>query len=73
MRALKSFGLFWWDFIVGDDWRMAIGVLATLGVTAILAHNGIAAWWLPPIAIIAALTYSLSRVVRRQPPRRQQR
>ena len=26
MRRLKAFGLFWYDFVVGDDWRIAVGL-----------------------------------------------
>jgi hypothetical protein len=65
MKQLKSFGLFWWDFVVGDDWRMAAGVIVLLGVASFIAHRGVATWWLPPLGVIAVLTYSLSRVVRR--------
>ena len=25
MRALKSFGAFWYDFVIGDDWQVAAG------------------------------------------------
>ena len=31
---MKRFGKFWWDFIVGDDWRVAAGVVLAFGVTA---------------------------------------
>jgi hypothetical protein len=65
MKQLKSFGLFWWDFVVGDDWRMAAGVIVLLGVASFIAHRGVPTWWLPPLGVIAVLTYSLSRVVRR--------
>ena len=27
MRHIRSFLHFWWDFIVGDDWRVAVGVV----------------------------------------------
>ena len=30
MRALKSFGAFWYDFVVGDDWQVAAIVVAAL-------------------------------------------
>ena len=30
-RGLRSFGAFWWDFIVGDDWRIAAGVVVGTG------------------------------------------
>ena len=37
MRYVKAFGKFWWDFIVGEDWRIAAGVAITLGAGALLA------------------------------------
>ena len=32
MKHLRSFALFWWDFVVGDDWRIAGGAVAALVV-----------------------------------------
>jgi hypothetical protein len=32
MRFLRSFGQFWYDFIVGDDWKIAAGVVVALAV-----------------------------------------
>ena len=40
MTYLRAFAAFWWDFIVGDDWRVAAGVAAGLAITAFLAHRG---------------------------------
>ena len=34
MRFVGGFGRFWWDFIVGDDWRIAAGVVARARVRA---------------------------------------
>jgi hypothetical protein len=28
VRRLKSIGAFWYDFVVGDDWRVAVVVVA---------------------------------------------
>jgi len=39
MRLVAGFGRFWWDFIVGDDWRIAAGVLLVLGVGAVLVST----------------------------------
>ncbi len=64
MRYLRSFGLFWWDFIVGDDWRVAVGVAAGLGLSAFLAHRDLAAWWVLPVAVALVLTVSLRRATR---------
>jgi hypothetical protein len=30
MRALKAFGQFWYDFIIGDDWKIAAAVTTAL-------------------------------------------
>ena len=37
MRYVKGFGKFWWDFIVGEDWRIAAGLALTLAAGALLA------------------------------------
>jgi hypothetical protein len=36
MRLISAFGRFWWDFIVGDDWRIAVGVVTVLAGGAVL-------------------------------------
>jgi hypothetical protein len=64
MRRIRAFGHFWWDFVVGDDWRSAAGVVAALGLTAALAHSGVTAWWLMPAAVAAVLWLSLQRAAR---------
>ena len=62
MRRLKSIGAFWYDFVVGDDWRVAALVVAGLAVTAILTHVAkVNAWWLLPVVAFAALAWSLHR------------
>jgi hypothetical protein len=61
MRYIRSFGLFWWDYIVGDDWRVAAGLAVAFGLTWLLAHNGIAAWWLLPVAVAVLLVGSVLR------------
>ena len=64
----RSIGAFWYDFVVGDDWRGAAAVAAALAVTAVLAHAaGINAWWLMPVCVIAALGWSLRRATARNP------
>jgi hypothetical protein len=47
--------------VVGDDWRTAFGVLLALGMTAIFAAVGIAAWWVMVIAVPLLLWLSLRR------------
>jgi hypothetical protein len=62
--GLRAFALFWWDFIVGDDWRIAAGVIVALGGTAVIAKTSAPAWWLLPVAIAALLAMSLWRATR---------
>jgi hypothetical protein len=64
MRYIRSFALFWWDFIVGDDWRVALGVGVALALTALLTHDGVNAWWLLPIAVALLLADSVRRASR---------
>ncbi len=65
MRHLRTFARFWYGFIIGDDWRVAAGVLVALALTWILAHADVPAWWLMPMAVAALLTVSVAREVRR--------
>jgi hypothetical protein len=53
-----------WDFIVGDDWVTAAGVVVALGATAAIAGAGVSAWWVMPVAIVAILCLSLRRAAR---------
>jgi hypothetical protein len=59
VKYLLSFGRFWWDFIVGDDWRVAAGIAVGLGLTYLLAHHGLNVWWLLPLAVALVLAASL--------------
>jgi hypothetical protein len=52
---------FLYNFIVGDDWTVAVAVVAGLVVTAILNANHIVAWWLMPIVAIVATVFSIQR------------
>jgi hypothetical protein len=68
LRALKSFGAFWYDFVIGDDWHVAAIVVAALGLTALLAHAArVSVWWLVPLAAFAALAWSLYRATSHKP------
>jgi hypothetical protein len=51
MRFVAAFARFWWDFIVGDDWRIAAGVVVVLGLGAALVASGKASH-----AVITAIT-----------------
>jgi hypothetical protein len=61
MRTVGAFLRFWYDFVVGDDWRLAVGVVVGIALTALLGHRGIASWWVLPTSVTALLALSLSR------------
>jgi hypothetical protein len=69
MRFARGFGRFWYDFIVGDDWRIAAAVAIVLSAGAVAASaTAHGATWLPPLvaaAVMLAFTLSLVAGVRR--------
>jgi hypothetical protein len=64
MSRLVALLRFLWDFVIGDDWRIALGVAVALSLTAVLADNGVSAWWLLPSAAAVMLTVSVWTVAR---------
>lgn len=65
MTRIEAFAGFLWDFVVGDDWRIAVSVVVAIAVTAIVASAGAPAWWILPVAVVATLSASLWRAARR--------
>jgi uncharacterized membrane protein len=63
--ALKRFGLFWYDYLVGDDWQVAVGVVLALGVTFLVAPIWSGAWLIMPLAVLLLLPYGVARSLRR--------
>jgi hypothetical protein len=64
MSRLEAFLRFLWDFVIGDDWRIAAGVVIALGVTALIAGTSVAAWWVLPVAVATVLAFSVWRAAR---------
>ena len=64
MSRVVAFARFWWEFVVGDDWRVSAQVVAAIGATAAVAAAGVSAWWLLPLAVLAVLYESLRRATR---------
>ena len=50
-----------WDFVVGDDWLLALGVAVAIAATALVASSTVAAWWVLPVAVVGLLADSLRR------------
>jgi hypothetical protein len=61
MSFLKRFGLFWYDFIVGDDWFMAAGTVVALVITWAAVQADVVAWLWLPLALVLLMVGSLWR------------
>jgi hypothetical protein len=68
MKPLKVFGRFWYDFIVGDDWKIPVGVVLALAVLTVLLSLGLfgdaALTVLGGILVLTAFSISLALDVR---------
>jgi hypothetical protein len=73
MKFLKSFGQFWYDFIIGDDWKIAVAVVLALGVLVgaltgkLFGDRGLAI--LGGVLIVVFFAVSLAIDVRPKGPR----
>jgi hypothetical protein len=74
MNFLKAFGAFWYDFIIGDDWKIAVAVVTAVSllVTALklelFGDHGLAIFG--AVLIVVGFATSLALDVR---PRRNTR
>ena len=59
--AVRKAVLSVWEFVVGDDWVIAAGVVLALAATALIAGAHAAAWWVMPVAVVGLLALSLAR------------
>jgi len=48
-----------WEFVVGEDWRTAVGVVLALTVTGVLTKATASVWWIMPLAVIGLLARSV--------------
>ena len=64
LGGLKAFSGFWFDFLIGDDWRGTVGLIVAFILTGWLNKSGAASWWIVPTAVVVLLPYNLARVTR---------
>ncbi|HUW78423.1 MAG TPA: hypothetical protein VMV52_06715 [Candidatus Nanopelagicaceae bacterium] len=63
IESISAFGAFWYDFVIGDDWRMAVGIVAAFGLTDLLRSDHGVNWIFVPVIVATLLTYSLYRAI----------
>jgi len=64
IRLIKGFGMFWWDFLVGDTPELFVAALVIIGAVSLISEswhaNTVAVVALPVLAILA-LSISVKR------------
>jgi hypothetical protein len=72
MKYITGFFAFWWDFIVGDAWEVAAGVLALIVLVFALVQGTRADWavqyagLLLPLGVVVLLSLSLWALARKR-------
>jgi hypothetical protein len=64
-RAVRAFGHFWWDFLVGDTPELAVATGAIVGLAFLLAGQRVVGAILLPLVAAAFLFVSTYRGRRR--------
>ena len=61
MKYVKGFGLFWWDFIVGESALLAIGGVGALvlAYAIVEAGNATLPQFILPVVVFGAIAASL--------------
>jgi len=64
MQLVRAFGRFWYDFIVGDDWRIALGVTVVLAAGALLvASNDVSDALVATLVAVGIVTVATASIV----------
>jgi hypothetical protein len=63
MRRVRDVAAGIWEFVAGDDWMTAVGVVVALGLTGLIDDSD-AAWIVMPLAVALLLAVSIWRRAR---------
>lgn len=63
MKRIGTAAIGTWEFIAGDDWLTAGGVVCALALTAVIDAGS--AWLVMPVAVAILLALSIWREVRK--------
>jgi hypothetical protein len=65
-KRVRAFLAFLYDFVIGDDWRIAVAVVAGLAVTYAVSQTTVPSWWVIPAVVVVLLPASLWRATRKR-------
>ncbi len=65
INLIKKFFLFWYRFLIGDDWIGAVIILLGFVLTYVFSRHEVAAYWFLPAAVLLSLGSSIVRIHRR--------
>lgn len=65
MNFVRGFGQFWYDFIIGDDWKIAFAIGLTVVIGAIVASVAAtnAGWIAPVMGVALAVAFVISLTI----------
>ncbi len=64
-RGLRSFGQFWWEFLIGDAPELFAATIVVVILALLLRHHRDAAYVVLPLTTIALLVASTLRAAKR--------
>ena len=64
---MTGFGHFLYDFVVGDDWTLAVVTVVAILAAWLLDRAGVQSYWLVPVIVVAGLAMSLRRATAARP------
>ena len=67
MYYLKQFSLFWYRFLIGEDWVGAAIVMVELIATYAFLKANIDVYWFLPLVVMLSISLSLFRQSRSGP------
>ena len=69
-RALRAFGRFWWEFLVGDTPELLGAAAAVVVLAVLLRHQRDVAYVVLPLTAVVLLVASTIRGAKRPPDRK---
>ena len=64
-RGLRSFGQFWWDFLIGDAPELFGATVVVVVLALLLRHHGAVAYVVLPLTTIILFVASTLRAAKR--------